>query len=99
MLGLTPLEETVAGKELIQLGEQKGRKIGRDEGLQEGIQEGIQKGKQQSIMQLLTARFGAVSPSIQARISAVSEMATLDQLFSDALTFTSIELFEKALPK
>ena len=83
MLGLTPLEETVAGKELIELGEQKGRK----------------KGKQESIMQLLTARFGPVSPSIRARIDAISEIAVLDQLFSDALTFTSIEQFEKALLK
>ena len=95
MLGLTPLEETVAGKELIELGEQKGIQ----KGIQEGIQKGIQKGKQQSIMQLLTARFGPVSPSIQARINAISEIALLHQLFCDALTFTSIEQFEKASPK
>ena len=83
MLGLTPLEETVAGQELIQLG--------RDEGRQEI--------HQKNIMQLLVARFGPVSPSIQARINVISEIVVLDQLFSDALTFTSLEQFETALPK
>jgi len=81
MLGLTPLEQTVAGKELIELGEQKGR----------------QKSKRESIIHLLTARFGAVSPSIQAQIHAVTEIARLHQLFSDALTFTSFEQFKQAL--
>ena len=37
MLKLTPLEETVAGKELIQ--------IGKSQGLQEGREEGLEKGK------------------------------------------------------
>ena len=91
MLGLTPLEETVAGQELIQLG--------RDEGLQKGLQEGAQNAKRESIVYLLTARFGPISPSIEARINAISEIAVLDQLFSDALTFTSLKQFEKALPK
>ena len=37
MLKLTPLDETVAGKELIQ--------IGKSQGLQEGREEGLEKGK------------------------------------------------------
>ena len=78
MLGLTPLEQTVAGKELIELGRQEA--------------------KRESIIYLLTTRFGPVSPSIQAQINAVTEIAHLDQLFSDALTFTSFELFKQGLP-
>jgi len=73
MLGLTPLEQPVAGKELIELGRQKG----------------LRKGLQKNIMKWLTARFGAVSPSIKAQINAITEIARLDQLFSDALTITS----------
>ncbi len=37
MLKLTPLDETVAGKELIQ--------IGKSQGLEEGREEGLEKGK------------------------------------------------------
>jgi predicted transposase YdaD len=36
MLHLTPLEETVAGQELIQIGKQEGRKEGRKEGINKG---------------------------------------------------------------
>ena len=37
MLKLTPLDETVAGKELIQ--------IGKSQGLEEGLEKGLEKGK------------------------------------------------------
>ena len=41
MLKLTPLDETVAGKELIQIGKSQGL----EEGLQEGLEKGLEKGK------------------------------------------------------
>ena len=97
MLGLTPLEETVAGKELIELGRARGMQQGRQEGRQEGLRQGEQKGKRSAIYQLLAARFGAVSPSVKRQIEAISDMSVLDQLFSDALTFTSYERFEQSL--
>ena len=37
MLKLTPLDETVAGKELIQIGKSQGLEEGREEGREEGI--------------------------------------------------------------
>ena len=37
MLKLTPLDETVAGKELIQIGKSQGLQEGREEGREEGI--------------------------------------------------------------
>jgi predicted transposase YdaD len=49
MLHLTPIEETVVGRELIQIGKQEGRQEGRKEGInkgrKEGRQEGINKGE------------------------------------------------------
>ena len=45
MLQLTPLEKTVAGKELIFIGKEEGRKEGYQEGRQEGRQEGELKGE------------------------------------------------------
>ncbi len=41
MLKLTPLDETVAGKELIQIGKSQGLEEGREEGLEKGREEGI----------------------------------------------------------
>ena len=40
MLKLTPLDETVAGKELIQIGKSQGLQEGREEGLEEGLEKG-----------------------------------------------------------
>ena len=45
MLKLTPLDETVAGKELIQIGKSQGLEKGREEGLEKGREEGLEKGK------------------------------------------------------
>ena len=45
MLQLTPLEKTVAGKELIFIGKEEGRQEGYQQGCQEGRQEGRQKGE------------------------------------------------------
>ena len=45
MLKLTPLDETVAGKELIQIGKSHGLEKGREEGLEKGREEGLEKGK------------------------------------------------------
>ena len=44
MLKLTPLEEMVAGKELIQIGKSQGLEEGLEEGREEGREEGLQKG-------------------------------------------------------
>ncbi len=79
MLGLTPLEQTVAGQELIELGRQEA--------------------KREDILQLLAARFGPVSPAVEAQINTVSQIALLKQLFSDALTFISMEQFEETLAR
>ena len=40
MLKLTPLDETVAGKELIQIGKSQGLEEGREEGREEGLEKG-----------------------------------------------------------
>lgn len=81
MLRLTPLEQTVAGQELIQLGQNQGAR----------------KTKRESILQLLNARFGPVSSSVEAQLESIKDMAVLNRLFSDALTFVSLDEFEGAL--
>ncbi len=44
MIHLTPLEETVAGQELIQIGIERGLQKGIAEGIQKGIAEGMDRG-------------------------------------------------------
>ena len=41
MLKLTPLDETVAGKELIQIGKSQGLQEGREEALEKGRKKGL----------------------------------------------------------
>ena len=43
MLKLTPLDETVAGKELIQIGKSQGLQEGREEGLEKGLEKGLER--------------------------------------------------------
>jgi len=45
MIHYTPIEKTVVGQELIQMGRIEGRMEGRTEGHMEGRMEGIEKGK------------------------------------------------------
>ena len=49
MLKLTPLDETVAGKELIQIGKSQGLEEGREEGLEKGREEGLEKGREEGL--------------------------------------------------
>jgi len=49
MIQLTPLEQTVAGQELIQIGIQTGIEKGFEKGIQTGIEKGIQTGIQTGI--------------------------------------------------
>ena len=49
MLKLTPLDETVAGKELIQIGKSQGLEEGREEGREEGLEKGLEKGREEGL--------------------------------------------------
>ncbi len=49
MLKLTPLDETVAGKELIQIGKSQGLEEGREEGLEKGLEKGREEGLEKGL--------------------------------------------------
>ncbi len=57
---LPPLEETQSGKDLIQIGEQRGR------------ERGLQEGWEQAILAFLAARHGTVPADMEAKIRALS---------------------------
>ncbi len=81
-------------------GIEKGLIAGRQEGLQEGRQEGIQTGRQEGLqagtdalrsvlLDVLTARFGAVDESIASRIRNIESIDELRALAHRALTVKS----------
>ena len=83
MLHLTPIEETVIGRELIEIGEKKGRQKGRQEGLSKGELIGeiraLQKVLKRSVTPLpLLARKGQKSlKALLAELEAALSSAPL----------------------
>ncbi len=53
MIQLTPLEETVAGKQLIDLGMERGMEKGMQKGMEKGMQKGMEKGQLIGQIQLI----------------------------------------------
>jgi len=45
MIQLTPLDQTVAGQELIQMGMERGLERGLERGIERGIEKGVEKGE------------------------------------------------------
>ena len=56
-----------------------------------GRQEGKIEGKQETLLNLLTLKFGSPSPEIVARVKAVMDMTELDQLISQLLFITTVD--------
>jgi predicted transposase YdaD len=75
---LTPLEETVAYKQLVGIGWKKGKVEGQVEGRVEGKVEGKREEAQRILQRLLARRFGPLSEAQQAQLAE----ATLEQLES-----------------
>jgi hypothetical protein len=73
---LPPLEETQLGKDLIQIGEQRG----------------LEKGLEQAALVLLTARHGSVPPDMEKIIRSLSahEAERLLEYLSDSRTLEEV---------
>jgi hypothetical protein len=76
---------------LREQGREQGREVGREEGHEEGLQEGVVRGKRDTLKRLLAARFGPISPIVEARIAALSSGEELDRCLDRVLTAGSIE--------
>ncbi len=78
MLHLTPLDKTVAGQELIQIGKEEGRKEGRKEGKEEGQAQGELIGEIRAMQRVLKQ---TVSPREELASKNTEELqAILKQL-------------------
>ena len=60
---LTPIEKTVAGRELIEIGVKRG--------IKRGIERGIERGQEELILALITERFGSISIEIRQGVAAL----------------------------
>jgi hypothetical protein len=63
---------------------------GRVEGREEGLKDGELKGKRETLMRLLTAKFGSVSEKTKSRVQTVESADELDAYLERVLTADSI---------
>jgi predicted transposase YdaD len=95
MLNLTPLEQTRAGRELIELGETKGREEGREEGRVEGRVEGLHD----AIRIVLLTRFPHTLQELMTRLMAllsyIHDIETVEMLLQLATQTDSFAIFEQ----
>ena len=78
------MQESVIYQDILQEGLQKGRQEGR----QEGIQEDKEEGERSLILQLLTHKFGEISPEVRSQIEQVS-LTWLEVLGEALLDFST----------
>lgn len=73
-----------------------------EEGMQKGIEKGTQAGKKEalaeSVLKLLTKKFGILPRDIKEKIENL-DLLILELLFDDALDFTNIDEINKYFEK
>ncbi len=69
---------------------EKGREQGREEGREQGLKAGVIEGKRETLLHLLTAKFGSVSEETRSRVQALDSVAELDAYLERLLTAKSI---------
>ena len=91
----TPLEDTVAYKELVaigeKIGERKGEKIGEKIGESKGEKTGERKGIRESIINVLEVRFGNISPEVIDRVNQFDDLQELKELHRRAILLKEMD--------
>lgn len=99
MLKLTPLEQTRAGQELMELGEIKGLEKGLEEGLEKGRVEGRVEGLHDAIRIVLLTRFPQTARQnvtrLMAVLSYIHDVATVEILLQLAMQTDALTAFEQ----
>jgi predicted transposase YdaD len=71
--------------------EERGRQKGREEGREEGREQGRDEGKRETLLRLLTAKFGPLPDAVVQRVSAIQSGSELDLYLERLLTARSLE--------
>lgn len=72
---------------------EEGREEGLEEGLEQGLEQGLAKGQRTTLLKMLTARFGTLTPQAQARV----EEATTEQLDRMCIKILGAQTIEEVL--
>ncbi len=75
---------------MMEKGREEGRQEGRQEGREEGREEGRLSGKRETLVQLLSSKFGPLSDEFGAIVQAMNS-EQLDACLDRVLTATSLE--------
>jgi len=70
---------------------EKGREEGREEGRRQGLEAGVLEGKRETLLRLLTAKFGPVPEKARRRVQALASVAELDAYLERVLTAESLD--------
>ena len=87
----TPLEDTVAYKELVAIGEKIGEKIGERKGEKIGEKIGERKGIRESIINVLEVRFGNISHEVIDRVNQFDDLQELKELHRRAILLKEMD--------
>jgi predicted transposase YdaD len=87
------LMDTVAGKQLYQMGLQKG--VVRGE--KRGEKKGEKKALRDTILEVLNARFGVIPQKMVVQICAINQLKVLKSLHGNALRCSDIDSFQERL--
>jgi hypothetical protein len=81
----------------IAQGREQGIAQGREQGIEQGREEGREQGQINSLLRILTKRFGLVNATLNEKIHAIKDNERLAQLIDFSLDCKSLEEFEKEL--
>jgi len=83
----------------MERGMHQGMERGLHQGMERGLHQGMERGMQESVIEVLEARFGAVSASIRKRLTSITDRAMLEDLLKKAATVPTLTEWEKNVPQ
>ena len=83
----------------MEQGIHQGMERGMHQGMERGLHQGMERGMQESVIEVLEARFGAVSASIRKRLTSITDRAMLEDLLKKAATVPTLTEWEKNVPQ
>lgn len=109
ILGDFKMEDTQVGKDIFNLGIEKGEEQGFEKGIKKGVKKGMEKGMEkglelgkqakahQVLINLLSYKFGALPDDIASQIQTISDETTLDKLAIQTLDINNLNQFKELL--
>ena len=91
------MQESVIYQDILNEGIEKGIEKGKREGKREGKSEGKSEGMEDSIISVLSTRFGNVSANLADMIHHIKNRSRLNELLKLAVTSRTLNEFERKM--